>query len=337
MEKSLPFVSVILPTYNVAPYLLQCLDSINSQTYQNYEVIIVIDGATDGSYEIALEYCKMHPRFTVYWQENAGSGPARNAGIAKAKGDFVMFVDPDDWIERELLERLVLGQQDGDYDLVATRRIKALCDNGGKLIKLKPFHYEDRIYEGLSSVRNAYFEMLQIGVVGAPTQKLYKLSVIRKFNIEFPDLRRSQDVVFNYRYYTHIEKMRLLSYSGYNYRVLLKNSSGRSAADYYKTIEFIYGDYKALYESWNMPFPDKNFCDFFYEIRVFANLQRCADQKWNVKPLFESPVICHIVEVARPKSVVKKIARFFILKKRFRLLVRFMGVIVWLKQKGIVR
>ena len=103
---NIPLISIILPTYNVASFLLQCLESTNAQTYPNYEVIIIIDGATDGSFEIAKEYCERHEKFNVYWQENAGSGPARNAGLSKSSGEFVMFVDPDDWIEKDLLINL---------------------------------------------------------------------------------------------------------------------------------------------------------------------------------------------------------------------------------------
>ena len=109
-----PLISVVLPTYNVAQYLQQCLESVAAQTYRNIEVIIIIDGATDGSYEIAQDFCKTDKRFSVFWQENAGSGPARNNGLAHCQGEFVMFVDPDDWIEPELLETLYEAQQDGD-------------------------------------------------------------------------------------------------------------------------------------------------------------------------------------------------------------------------------
>lgn len=332
-----PLISIILPTYNVAPYLKQCLDSIDSQTYQNYEVIIIIDGATDGSYEIAKDYCENHEKFSAYWQENSGSGPARNAGLAKATGEYIMFVDPDDWIENELLEKLVMGQKEGDYDLVATRRIKVKCDNSGKIIKKSFFYYQDYSLDNQDDVRQAYFKMLRNGVVGSPTQKLYKMSIIREHKIEFPDLRRSQDVVFNYRYYAHIRSLKLLPYSGYNYRVLLQNSSGRSSADYYKIIIFQYNGYKELYESWNMEFPDTDFCTFLFEIRIFANLLRCADQGWDVLPILENETIHHIVSNAKPKSIIKKFVNLLVLKKKYSVMMNAMRMISFFKQKGIVK
>ena len=330
-----PLVSIILPTYNVAPFLLQCLESINSQTYQNYEVIIIIDGATDGSYEIAKDYCENHKKFSVYWQENSGSGPARNAERAKATGEYIMFVDPDDWIENELLEKLVMGQKEGDYDLVATRRIKVKCDNNGKIIKKTFFYYQEFSLDNQDDVRQAYFEMLRNGVVGSPTQKLYKMSIIREHKIEFPDLRRSQDVVFNYRYYSYVGTLKLLSYSGYNYRIFSDNNLGRTNADYYKTILWMYDEYKRLYDSWGIEFPDADFCNFFYDIRIFANLQRCADNDWNISTIVEEPTIRHIIRNSGKVSFVKKVARFLILRKNYYLLNRYMKMVVLIKQKGL--
>lgn len=72
MKNSHPLISVVLPTYNVAQYLQQCLESVAAQTYRNIEVIIIIDEATDGSYEIAKNFCKSDSRFSLYWQKNAG-------------------------------------------------------------------------------------------------------------------------------------------------------------------------------------------------------------------------------------------------------------------------
>lgn len=116
-----PKVSIILPTYNVERFLLQSLESIASQTYKNIEVIIVIDGATDSSYQIAMDFCKKDSRFKVLWQNNAGSGPARNHGIDESTGELIMFVDPDDWCEPDYVENMVRLQQGKDYDLVTTK------------------------------------------------------------------------------------------------------------------------------------------------------------------------------------------------------------------------
>ncbi len=330
--KNNPLISVVLPTYNVAQYLQQCLESVAAQTYRNIEVIIIIDGATDGSYEIAQEFCKSDDRFAVYWQENAGSGPARNAGLAHCRGEFVMFVDPDDWIEPELLEKLYEAQQEGDYDLVASKRAMALCDNKGKVIKTEPRHYKDETINEQQEVRLAFMRMLREAVVSAPTQKLYKLSIIRDHQVEFPNLRRSQDIVFNHRYYTHISSLRLIAYSGYNYRQSVTQALGKVEPDYYKTIVLLYNDYVSLYQSWGMPFPEQEMADWFFRVRIYSYLQKMAGRKQDFKDAAEHPVIHKIILSANPKGFHLQLTKRLLLSKSYKLLSIFLQLVLKAKQ-----
>ena len=99
-------VSVIVPVYNVAPYLEQCLDSIVNQTYQNLEIILVDDGSTDESGAICDRYAEQDGRIQVVHKENGGLSSARNVGLDKMTGEWVLFVDSDDWIELNTLELL---------------------------------------------------------------------------------------------------------------------------------------------------------------------------------------------------------------------------------------
>ena len=118
-------------------------------------------------------------------------------------------------------------------------RIKVECNLEGQVRKITPKHLPDETIVGQDAVRHAYMRMLLTGVVSNPTQKLYKLSVIRGNQVEFPPLKRSQDIVFNYRYYSCIQSLRLISYSGYCYRAMPAQTAGKSHADYYKTIIFL--------------------------------------------------------------------------------------------------
>ena len=326
-----PLISVVLPTYNVAQYLQQCMESVAAQTYRNIEVIIIIDGATDGSYEIAQEFCKTDNRFSVYWQENTGSGPARNAGLARCKGEFVMFVDPDDWIEPELLEKLYEAQFEGDYDLVASMRIKVECSQTGQVKRILPMHLANESITGQDAVRQAYMRMLRTGVVSNPTQKLFKLSLIRENQVEFPPLKRSQDIVFNYRYYSCIRSMRLISYSGYNYRYMLAQIAGKSPADYYKTISFLYKDIRALYQSWGMAFPEQEMCDWFFRVRIYTYLQFAVVRKWDMSVLMNDSAIRHIVKTTTPATSYLRITRRLLLSDKYQMLKLFLKLILLIK------
>ena len=100
-----PVYSVIVPVYNVKPYLSRCLDSILSQTFSDFELIIVDDGSTDGSGQISDEYALKDSRIQVIHQENGGLSAARNTGLDRARGTYVYFADSDDYLKPELLEK----------------------------------------------------------------------------------------------------------------------------------------------------------------------------------------------------------------------------------------
>jgi glycosyltransferase involved in cell wall biosynthesis len=101
-----PLISVIVPVYNVAEYLPRCIDSILSQTYNSFEIILVNDGSTDGSSEICDQYAKTDKRINVIHQSNSGVSIARNRGLDAAGGEWISFVDSDDWIDMQMLEML---------------------------------------------------------------------------------------------------------------------------------------------------------------------------------------------------------------------------------------
>jgi glycosyltransferase involved in cell wall biosynthesis len=120
MKSVSPFFSIIIPVYNVARYLHECLDSAINQSYPGFEIICVNDGSTDGSGDILYEYNKEYEFIKIISQENKGLSAARNAGIKAAKGDYIFFLDSDDWIEQDTLK--ILAEQQNGEDL--------LCFNG---------------------------------------------------------------------------------------------------------------------------------------------------------------------------------------------------------------
>ena len=99
-----PKVSVIIPVYNTEPYLRECLDSVINQTLRDIEIICVDDGSTDGSLAILREYQEKDSRVSVYMQPNLNAGAARNHGLRYAKGEYLSFLDSDDFFERNMLE-----------------------------------------------------------------------------------------------------------------------------------------------------------------------------------------------------------------------------------------
>jgi glycosyltransferase involved in cell wall biosynthesis len=112
-------ISIIIPVYNVGPYIRKCLDSVVNQTFKNIEIICVNDGSTDNSAEICEEYAKIDSRIKVIHKTNGGNASAVNAGLNEFTGDYVGFVDPDDWIEQEYFEHA--------YQLITNNNVDFVC------------------------------------------------------------------------------------------------------------------------------------------------------------------------------------------------------------------
>ena len=110
-------ISVIIPVYNVEPYLRKCLDSVVNQTYRNLEILVIDDGSTDGSGAICDEYASDR-RMRIFHTENRGLSCARNLGLDEAKGEWIGFVDSDDWIEPDMYEALLKKAEETGADIV---------------------------------------------------------------------------------------------------------------------------------------------------------------------------------------------------------------------------
>lgn len=119
-----PKVSILIPAYNVAEFLPQCLDSIVNQTHENLQVVVVDDGSKDNTPEILDSYAANYPFMEVIHQDNAGVAAARNRLVEEAKGDYVLFVDADDWVETSMVERMLKTIEDSGADIVVCGSIK---------------------------------------------------------------------------------------------------------------------------------------------------------------------------------------------------------------------
>lgn len=128
-----PLISVIVPIYNVVDYLQRCVDSIRKQSYRNLEIILVDDGSTDNSGAMAEKFALEDKRVRVFHKENGGSSSARNMGIEKARGDFIGFVDSDDFIEPQMYERMLAVALQEQLLIVQTSRDE-LDEQGNRMM-----------------------------------------------------------------------------------------------------------------------------------------------------------------------------------------------------------
>ena len=213
MEQT-PMVSIIVPVYNVERYLRQCLDSLVNQTYQNIEIICVDDGSTDASSEILTEYALRSSKVRVIRQENSGLSAARNVGFSFAMGEYVMYVDSDDWIDVRTCEKAVFKAKEHAADLVMWPYIREFPNRSAPKVifsEEKTFHAAEcrelqRRMIGLLGTELAHPE--NADALCTVWGKLYLRELIAQNDIYFTDLQRIgtyEDGLFNLHYLAHVK------------------------------------------------------------------------------------------------------------------------------------
>lgn len=186
----MPKISVIVPVYNVEKYLHRCIDSILAQTFADFELLLVDDGSKDASGSICDEYSEKDCRVRVFHKENGGVSSARNMGLDYARGEWITFVDSDDWISPDCLNEY-FKHFDKDADLY----IQGFKDNEGHTMFLKEQYWEG---EGIAC-RLQCLETLQL--MGFVWNKLFRTAIIKDNKIRFDEkITMIEDLLFVYHY-----------------------------------------------------------------------------------------------------------------------------------------
>ena len=211
MIKNSNFFSIIVPAYNCEKFLSECLESIRNQSYKDIEVIIIDDGSTDCTPTILDEIADVDLRFKVIHQANSGTGEARNRGIEEAKGDYILFVDSDDILVGDCLERV--------YNTIDKYNSPDLIVFGNKtfgygeeVISSKPFKIYNKGADYVREIVNAK------GGAGSVWGRAYKASIIRNNNIRFGSFKTAEDGHFNTLYLCYLNSVVNIEYIGYMYR-----------------------------------------------------------------------------------------------------------------------
>lgn len=203
-------ISVIVPVYNVENYLARCVESILAQTYPNLEVLLVDDGARDASGRICDEYADKDSRVRVIHKENGGLSSARNAGIEAAKGDYLAFVDSDDWIEPDAYEQMLHLIHKYDVKLVCAGRYDVNGDTGEKTIGLCPQKEEKLAAE---EVVGRIFTWDNCD--SSACDKLYHRSLFQEYR--YPVGKVCEDLPVTYKLILQAETVAMLDKPIYNY------------------------------------------------------------------------------------------------------------------------
>ena len=195
-------ISVIVPIYNAEAYLARCIESVIHQSYHALQIILVNDGSTDQSQAIAEQYAAEDSRILVLSQSNKGQSAARNLGLQYATGEFISFVDADDYVDKDFYAYMLHHIGNLDCVQIGYRRV---TKQGKVLIQKLPKHFHQ---------------------FTSPCMRLYRHEFFAKYNLSFPMSMIYEDVIFSLDFWAAKPTYKMLPYTGYNY---LANTNSTTA------------------------------------------------------------------------------------------------------------
>jgi glycosyltransferase involved in cell wall biosynthesis len=206
-------ISIIIPCYNIEQHVSQCIESVLAQTNSDFELLLINDGSSDSTLDICKEYAAKDNRIVVYSHANSGVSFTRNKGIDLAQGDYIMFIDGDDYVRPDILEQFVLQNKEDSWSMCGMFLVDGAHieerENYKELVAKNP---QKRIeYADLSTIITHHN-------LSTPCCRLYDKNILNQNIIRFREnISYQEDLIFNLEYCQHITSVLLLDYYGYYY------------------------------------------------------------------------------------------------------------------------
>lgn len=259
-------LSIVVPVYNVSEWLPVCMDSILGQTWENFELICVDDGSTDNSLQLLYEYSQLDSRVKVIHKENGGLVSARKVGAQCARGVYIGVVDSDDWVDRDLFEKLMKAALQRDADVVTSGHIKEY-EKSTVVYKEK---MSAGLYEGENIKKRFLPNIIGIDEFFSPRLtftiwgKVYRADIYKKYQLLVPDeITMAEDAACLYPIFLNAKKICVLGGEGYHYRVRsssMSNTCNRNLKTYRPAMDYLkkyflsagYQESREQFAQWNL-------------------------------------------------------------------------------------
>ena len=297
-----PCVSIIVPVYNAENYLVDCLDSILSQTFLDFEVLIVDDGSVDNSLSLCRDYQNSDSRFKIFSQENAGAAAARNFALDVCTGEWIAFLDADDLLANDSIERLLAAAESTNSD-IALGGYGAFVSTPGNARYVIPDVNKTPLMPSEALAKILYQDGLDI----APWGKLFKRELFD--GVRFPLLKSSEDLATIYKPFLKAHSVALIEDSGYRYRQVegsLSYSIHESEA--WEVMRNAAKDIVACYPELQLPCYCRRL-SFAFHIFLITNDPIVRKKTWNEILTTRKYVLCD--SSARKKAKAGALVSFF--------------------------
>lgn len=247
-------ISVIVPIYNKESLLSHCVDSLIPNCHEDYELILVDDGSKDGSGRLLDEYASKNTHIKVIHKPNGGVSSARNAGLKTATGEYITFVDPDDFVEVGYIDSYVTLCEQHHADLVVGGVKEKILGENENIIDFK---YDDYYIEDVNTaVSQKYIQESNLLKSCFLHAKILKRSIIEKNDLTLKPVSSTEDTIFMFEYLQHVQSIQFSSYQGYNYIIypLAQASLSRTMPPYQMSLQisdYLYDIYPNLFAKYN--------------------------------------------------------------------------------------
>lgn len=338
------FFSVVMPVYNVEKYLVQSIESVLNQTFSDFELLLIDDCSPDASPRICDQYSAKDSRVHVlHLEKNAGVSNARNVGMAMAKGQYLFFMDSDDYVDSDLFEKVYGSLKKNPAEIVFFGMTEEHFDSKGQHFESVVFQLPTRYFTKQKSLRKYMIELEKATLYGYACNKFYCLEYLRKLGLEYKEYALNEDILFNVAYCMDIERMNILEAPAYHYRKNMDDSSRSSkfVKNYFelheKRIRVIFEQYQywgmcsrriradlaAIYTRYIMSALQRN-CDPRSEMNFVSR------RRW-IKELYQQDLFNAVIPYGRPTSKIVKILHWCLNKHMTFLSLAFGRVIYMVK------
>lgn len=313
-----PAISIIIPVYNVRTWLARAVESLQAQTFSDFELFLVDDGSTDGSGEVCDELAAKDPRIRVIHQQNGGAAAARNTAIEQARGEYLYFMDGDDWIDPTALADMYTFARENNLDLVVTGfYIETYYSDDKFYQELR--NAPDRVFATQDEFRRSAHELFDAQLLYAPWNKLYRREYLMEKGIRFP-ATFWDDLPFNLDVVREVERVGTLDGHYYHFlRARQESENTRYRADMYQKREEEHQWLQELYAQWRIDSPAiQEFLARRYAERLVGCVENITNKNCTLSRKEKRAEIARMISTPQAReALVKMVPGTFMMKMLF--------------------
>ncbi len=300
-----PFISIVMPVYNVEKYIEKSIQSVLSQTFTDFELLLVDDCSPDNSGKICDDFAKMDERIkVVHLEKNSGVAVARNTVMIPACGEYLCFLDSDDYFDENMLETLAKSVKENPAQAVIFGMIEEYYNDKGMLKGTKTVSCDEKIIRNKKELREEILKLEAEDLYGYPCNKMYNVSYLKETKAVFPKMRFNEDIIFNIDFFMNAQSCNLLNFAPYHYVKRTGSTTGSFIPTYYQDIMVKIDRLYSQLGYWGMHSEENlEFLAMRYTRYLFSALERNCDKRSKMSHKERKNFFKEVLETERYKNL----------------------------------